>query len=108
MSTSDQPSAVPSDSTDVGEGRRATSSAERLPQREFTWTDWFFGVMQRTFLLLVLYVLSFGPLYWHWYGGRFAGGNTWMVMFYEPLFVAAQLIPSFGKWMDWYVNLWIG
>jgi len=68
---------------------------------------WLFGFAQRMFLLVGFYVLSMGPMYWHWYGGRFAGGSQLIVAFYEPLFILATLVPWFGEWMDWYVGLWI-
>jgi hypothetical protein len=71
------------------------------------WRGWFFGFAQRMFLLVGFYVLSFGPMYWHWYGGRFAGRSQLVAAFYEPIFVLATLVPWFGEWMDWYVGLWI-
>jgi hypothetical protein len=72
-----------------------------------SWRNWLFGFAQRMFLLIGLYVLSIGPMYWHWYGGRFAGGSQLVAAFYEPIFIMATLVPWFGEWMDWYVGLWI-
>ena len=74
----------------------------------FSWLAWLSGFVQRTFIMLAIYVLSIGPLYWQWYGGRFAGGSAWLAAFYEPLRIASERIPPFGNWMNWYVNLWIG
>lgn len=69
--------------------------------------EWVLRVIERSFLLLAVYVLSIGPMYWHWYGARFAGGSILLAAFYEPLIFIAQLFPAFGRWMDWYVSLWI-
>lgn len=82
-----------------------TEASDAEPSGGFR--GWLFGFVQRMFLLLGIYVLSFGPMYWHWYGGRFAGGSQLVAAFYEPLFILATLIPPFGEWMDWYVGLWI-
>lgn len=71
------------------------------------WNGCLMGFAQRMFLLLGFYVLSMGPMYWQWYGGRFAGGSQLVAAFYEPIYVMATLIPWFGEWMDWYVGLWI-
>jgi len=78
------------------------------PAESFDWREWFRGFVQRVFVMLAIYVLSIGPLYWQWYGARFAGESPWLAAFYEPLVIVAQLIPPFGRWMDWYVGLWIG
>jgi hypothetical protein len=67
----------------------------------------FLAMAEQLFLIGLVYVLSIGPLYWDWYRGRFCGGSKLLVAFYEPLVWAAQACPPFGKWMDWYVGLWI-
>lgn len=77
--------------------------SEQSPQLR----GWLFDLVQRTFVLVGIYVLSIGPMYWHWYGGRFAGGSQIVAAFYEPIFVLASFVPWFGEWMDWYVSLWI-
>lgn len=74
----------------------------------FQWRSWLWGFVQRMFIMLSLYVLSIGPMYWHWYGGRFAEGSKLIAAFYEPLYIMALAFPRFGEWMDWYVSLWVG
>ncbi len=78
-------------------------TADRSRSTRRFWLE----IAQRTFLLLALYVLSIGPMYWHWYNGKFVTGSKVVAAFYEPLFIAANLIGPFGEWLDWYVELWI-
>lgn len=101
-------------------GSRLSENADRVSQPAtqqiapapaagaFDWREWLWGFIQRMLVMLTIYVLSIGPLYWQWYGARFAGGSTLLAAFYEPLVIIAQWIPPFGEWMDWYVGLWIG
>jgi hypothetical protein len=108
MSESDRPvllSEQPSHDRTQEESRAPAPTPDAEGSREFR--GWLFGLIQRIFLLVGIYVLSIGPMYWHWYGGRFAGGSQLIAAFYEPIFVVATLVPWFGKWMDWYVGLWI-
>ena len=85
-----------------------TTSPEQPEQpRQATLLGWFLGFVLRVGLFLVIYALSIGPLYWQWYGARFAGGSPLLAAFYEPLFRLASWCPPLERWMDWYVSLWI-
>jgi hypothetical protein len=108
MSESDPP-AIPSEQPPHDMSRQQSAPAAQAPDAEPAGDSrgWLFGLVQRIFLLLGFYVLSFGPMYWHWYGGRFAGGSQLVAAFYEPIIVLANFVPWFGEWMDWYVGLWI-
>ena len=59
------------------------------------------------FIFWMLYILSIGPMYWHWYIGKFANGSYWIALFYEPLWQLAERFPPFGDLLDYYVRLWI-
>lgn len=44
-------------------------------------------------VLLTLYVLSIGPMWWAWYSGMFVSTTSdyWVIAFYEPLRMACQI-----------------
>jgi hypothetical protein len=108
MSGSDQPALLGEQSSHDTPPEEAGAAVQAPDAADpGTFRSWLFGFVQRTFLLLGIYVLSFGPMYWHWYGGRFAGGSQIVAAFYEPIVVIATFVPWFGEWMDWYVGLWI-
>ena len=56
----------------------------------------------------VVYVLSIGPLYWQWYSSMYLNGPSFYAKLYYPLYLLAGLIPPFGEFLNWYVDLWIG
>ena len=58
-------------------------------------------------VLLTLYVLSIGPLYWEWYDSRFNDGGLFWGAFYEPLFQAGLLCPPLARLIDSYIMLWV-
>lgn len=68
---------------------------------------WIEVILLDTYIVLSLYVLSIGPLYWQWYSAKFVDGPTVLAAFYEPLFWAANFIPLFGEWLDHYIRWWI-
>jgi hypothetical protein len=109
MDRPDRPAALsaPAETRDL---RANVSLRAQTPDEEpeFSWRAWAFESAQQIFLIAGIYILSIGPMYWHWYGARFAGGSQVLAGFYEPLRIAAELVPPFGAWMDWYVQLWIG
>jgi hypothetical protein len=57
-------------------------------------------------VLLFLYVLSIGPMYWHIYEAFFLERRPLIGVFYLPLIVASE-IEFIGDWLDWYVGLWV-
>ncbi len=63
--------------------------------------------IERMFILLCIYTLSVGPMYWDWLAGRQAKGNPYIAAFYEPLRIAGELFPPFGEWLNWYIRFWI-
>jgi hypothetical protein len=56
----------------------------------------------------LLYGLSIGPMYWHWFLGKYTEcGPIWIAMFYEPLWLLARWIPPLGWCLDSYIRWWI-
>jgi hypothetical protein len=59
-------------------------------------------------ILLTLYVLSIGPMWWAWYSGMYVSteNNYWVIAFYEPLRVACHI-----EWINdivtAYIEWWI-
>ncbi|MBX3438938.1 MAG: hypothetical protein KF861_15715 [Planctomycetaceae bacterium] len=72
-----------------------------------TWGEFCQWLAQRVFILSALYVLSIGPMYWHWYQSQFVGGSSILAAFYLLLFELAQWVPPFGAWLDWYLRWWL-
>lgn len=65
------------------------------------------AIFYRYAVLLLLYVLSIGPMFWTWYGALYSEGSSWIVGFYYPLWLLAGAIPWLGHFLNWYVRLWI-
>jgi hypothetical protein len=61
----------------------------------------------RMTIALAIYVASIGPMYWHWYQAKFLNGWWIVAASYEPLFIVAGWIPPLGRWLNWYICLWI-
>ena len=59
-----------------------------------------------TLALLILYVLSIGPMFWYWYEARYLDGPVWVAVLYEPLRLATRL-KFFEDWINDYINWWI-
>ncbi len=78
-----------------------SSSAKKVKQK----SRWKIHLAE-IFLGLVLYVLSFGPMYWHWYKSMYLGGDRFWVQLYAPLIWFGQG-EFFGGWMQKYVEWWI-
>lgn len=55
-------------------------------------------------ILLTLYVLSIGPMWWAWYSGMYVStdANYWVIAFYEPLRVACHI-----EWINTIVTAYI-
>lgn len=64
--------------------------------------------IERIFILFSIYTLSIGPLYWHYIDALQGNGNVLLAAFYQPLRILGELIPIFGKCLNWYVALWVG
>jgi hypothetical protein len=73
-------------------------------------TVWLFlkYVALQVLIFFVLYTLSIGPMFWKWYGGQYLEADSPVAVFYEPLHLLAEWCDPFGKFMNWYVDLWIG
>ena len=65
------------------------------------------SIVYRYLFLLLLYVLSIGPMYWKWFEALYAEGSSFIIAFYYPLWLLAGAIPWLGHFLNWYVRLWI-
>jgi hypothetical protein len=63
--------------------------------------------LSRLIIALAIYVASIGPMYWHWYQAKYLNGWWILAAIYEPLFIVAGWIPPLGRWLNWYICLWI-
>lgn len=97
MSTTEPPPAAPAetppDNTDA-----EPSLAVQFAVRVYT----------RVVVILVIYVLSIGPMYWSWYESRYLNGDPFLAKLYYPLEVICHKLPWLGSWVDWYVDQWSG
>jgi hypothetical protein len=64
-------------------------------------------VYNRVVILMVLYVLSIGPMYWQWVDSMHVQGHPAVARFYYPLLLACEIIPVFGKVVNWYLDFWV-
>ena len=76
-----------------------------------TWPKFRRWAVRRLIALLVvltLYVLSIGPMWWEWYSGMYVstGGNYWVIAIYEPLRLACQ-IDCINSVVTAYIEWWI-
>ncbi len=56
-------------------------------------------------LLLVLYVFSIGPAWW--LARQVPTTDRYVRVIYIPLGFAGDLIPPFGRFIEWYMHLWV-
>ena len=75
---------------------------EHRPQRSRRVPTW----LKVTLLLVAIYVLSIGPMFWVWYDAEYFTGNLLIRVFYAPL----RLLCGFEfieDLMNRYINWWI-
>jgi hypothetical protein len=63
------------------------------------------------FALLLVYVLSIGPvaiLIKNGWFDRHKSAGKWAEIFYAPVILAYDKVPSFRESLDWYIGLWTG
>lgn len=53
-----------------------------------------------------LYVLSAGPMYWTIYEAFFMEQGSLLAVLYLPLVWMSEWDP-FGRWLEWYIGLWV-
>lgn len=75
--------------------------------KKWTWTRFRRALVRRLIvwsILLTLYVLSIGPMWWVWYSGMYVSTKSdyWVIVFYEPLRLACQF-----EWIDTLVTAYI-
>lgn len=54
-----------------------------------------------------LYVLSAGPFYWTIYESYFLNQNAYVASLYLPLVWLSSASEPFGRWLEWYLGLWV-
>ena len=63
--------------------------------------------LQRLFVYFSIYVFSLGPMYWHWWEGKYLYGSKLIAAFYEPLYLLTKWIPPLGWFVNSYVHIWV-
>jgi hypothetical protein len=58
-------------------------------------------------LYFSIYVFSLGPMYWHWWEGKYMNGSRLVAAFYEPLLLLSGWIPPLGWFVNSYVHVWV-
>lgn len=69
--------------------------------------DLLVRVYCRTLVVLMLYVLSTGPMYWAIYEAYRANGSIFLAKLYYPIVLACESSETISTWFDWYVGLWV-
>lgn len=84
-------------------GTAEETDAEEQPAEPNPLIDF----VARVVIALAIYVASIGPMYWQWYQAKYLNGRWIVAALYEPLFIVAGWIPPLGRWLNWYICLWI-
>ena len=94
---------------DEESARSISRSAERvsLGYGDGRFRDLLFKVYCRSLIILILYVLSTGPMYWMVYEAFRANGSVFLAKLYLPIVFACQYSDAICGWFDWYVGLWV-
>ena len=61
----------------------------------------------RVLIVMMLYILSTGPMYWILYEAFRANGSTFLAKLYLPIVAVCQHNDTICGWFDWYVGLWV-
>ena len=61
-----------------------------------------------TLLILLLYVLSTGPMYWRIYEAYNLNTSSLLQRIYLPIVLLCESSDTVNSWFNWYVGLWIG
>ncbi|WP_417390002.1 hypothetical protein [Gimesia sp.] len=77
-------------------------------QKAWSWRRYIITSTIQITVLLLLYVLSIGPLFWQWYSSFNSMSSPFFAAFYTPLLLACDLFPPLSDGVNWYINLWIG
>ena len=85
----------------------ADTPLESVPPSKLKWQKFRRWAVRRLivlFVLLTLYVLSIGPMWWSWYSGMYVSTevNYWVIAFYEPLHQACRI-----SWINGIVSAYI-
>jgi hypothetical protein len=97
---------TPSESESTRPVAAGSAPAEETP--EFDLRAYIRTTLWQMAACFVVYVLSIGPLYWQWYSSMYLNGPSFYAKLYYPLYLLAGLIPPFGEFLNWYVELWMG
>ena len=62
--------------------------------------------VRRMLLVLVLYVLSIGPMFGKWEQARATGDDEIVIALYLPMMVACDISPPFRRAINAYIDLW--
>lgn len=61
----------------------------------------------RTLVVLMIYALSTGPMYWAIFEAFRDNGSMFLARLYYPIVLACERSETIGNWFDWYVGLWV-
>lgn len=60
-----------------------------------------------TWICLTWYILSIGPMYWHWHHATANNEPSLIEAFYRPLYYACLICPPLGSLVNAYIELWV-
>lgn len=82
-------------------------SAASLSGTDESVRDFLLRIYCRVMIVLILYVLSTGPMYWAIYEAFNTNGSSFLAKLYFPLVLACQYSDPICTWFDWYLGLWV-
>ncbi len=86
-------------------GQLAEESAS--PEIEHPFRAFLLRVYCRVMIVLILYVLSTGPLYWPIFEAFNNRGSAFLAELYLPIAYACDQNDTICDWFDWYAGLWV-
>ncbi len=85
-----------------------TDQQSQATPKQWSWRRYIINSLIQVTVLLSLYILSIGPLFWQWYSSFNSMSSPFFAAFYTPLLFACEYIPPLSDGVNWYINLWIG
>ncbi|MCA9071336.1 MAG: hypothetical protein KDA84_20555 [Planctomycetaceae bacterium] len=77
------------------------------PERDYSLVGSLARLYCRVLMVLIIYILSTGPMYWLIFAGYQASGSSFLANLYFPIVWACEQSDLICTWFDWYVGLWV-
>ncbi len=83
-----------------------SSETSKAVQQQWSWSREIRKRLMATMIVLAVYVLSIGPMFWSWYESKYLGGSPLVAAIYEPLLWTTEY-PLIRHILNAYIDWWI-